>query len=112
LFWLSEVVAAVVVIVSVEVWAPLAIVTEPGDMLHVAGSLDAFVVNAQDNATVPVNPPEGVTVIVEVLPVVAPGATLMLPLELIANVPTAADTATFTVVVSVIEPEVPVTVTT
>ena len=53
--------------------APL-IVTEAG-MLHVAGSLAAAGVMAQLRLTVPVYPPDGVTVMVEVFPVVAPGAT-------------------------------------
>jgi hypothetical protein len=38
------------------------------------------VVTAQVSATVPVNELDGVTVMVEVLPVVAPGASEMLPL--------------------------------
>jgi len=100
----------VVVMLSVAVSAPLAIVTEPGDMLQVAGSVDAFVVNAQDSATVPVNPPEGVTVIVEVLPLVAPGATVIWPPLVRANVPAgAAVTVTLTSEVTVIPFEMPVT---
>ena len=58
------------------------IVTEVGEILHVAGSVAAFDVNEQLRFTMPVNPPDGVTVMVEVLPVVAPGATLIAPLLL------------------------------
>src|ERR1039458_8417159 len=77
----AEVVAAVVATVSVEVCAvaPL-MVTEAGERLHVAGSLAATGLTAQVRATAPVSPFEGVTVIVELLPVVAPGTTVMLPL--------------------------------
>jgi acyl dehydratase len=67
---------AVVVTVRVVVSAvePL-IVTEAG-MLHVAGSLAAAGVIAQLRLIAPVNPPDGVKVIVDVFSVVAPGATL------------------------------------
>jgi hypothetical protein len=74
-----DVVAAVNVAVSGDV--PL-IVIEAGERLHVVG-LTAFagaVVIAQLRVSVPVNEFDGVTVIVEVLLVVAPGATVMLPL--------------------------------
>jgi hypothetical protein len=66
----------VVYTVSAEVCAeePL-IVTEAGERLHVAGSFVAAGVMAQLRVTAPVNPFAGVTVIVEVFPVVAPGAT-------------------------------------
>jgi hypothetical protein len=69
-------VAAVVFTVNVTVCAvsPL-IVTEAGT-LHVAGSEGAFELNAQLKLTVPVNPPVGVTVIVELFPVVVPGVTV------------------------------------
>jgi hypothetical protein len=75
--WFREVVAAVVEMVSVEVCAvvPLKPVSEAGDRLQVAGSLAALEVKAQVSATVPVNPACGVTEMVEVLPLVAPGAT-------------------------------------
>jgi hypothetical protein len=43
-------------------------------------ALEGDEVTAQLNVTVPVNELAGVTVIVEVLPLVAPGVTLMLPL--------------------------------
>jgi hypothetical protein len=77
----------VVVRVSVEVTAvaPL-IVTEAGESAQVAGSLAATGAMAQVSATGPVNPPDGVTMIVEELPVVAPGLTVMLPLFVRAKV--------------------------
>jgi len=79
LVWLREVVAAVVEMVSVEVCAvvPVKPVSDAGDMLQVAGSLDALVANAQVSATVPVNPGWGVTEMVEVLPVLAPGVVIV-----------------------------------
>ena len=107
------VVGAVVVRVSVEVpvVAPL-IVTEVGESAQVAGSLAAAGVIAQVSATAPVNPPEGVTLIVDVLAVVAPRLTMILPLFVRSNAgATNAFTVTFTVVVCVIAPEMPVTVT-
>jgi hypothetical protein len=54
--------------------------TEAGLRTHVAG-LVAFegALTAQVSATVPVNEFDGVTVTVTVLPVVAPGLTVMLP---------------------------------
>jgi hypothetical protein len=74
----------VVVAVSVAVCAAvLLIVTDVGERLHVTGlvALDGDVVTAQVSATVPVNEFDGVTVIVEVLPEVAPGVlTLIVPL--------------------------------
>jgi hypothetical protein len=78
----KAVVAAVVVTVSVEVCAvePLKFVSEAGESAQVAGSLEATGVIAHVRATVAVNPPAGVTLIVDVLPVDAPGATVMLPL--------------------------------
>ena len=104
-----------VVIFSVDVCAvaPL-MVTEVGDRAQVAGLLAAVGVIAQVRATAPVNPPEGVTLIVEVLPVLAPAATEMAPLLVRAKEPvdTAVVTVTFTVVVSVRLPDLPVTVTT
>ena len=102
-----------VLTVSVAVCADELVIDTEAGTLHVAGSLAAVGVITQLRLTVPVNPPDGVTIIVDVLPVVAPGLTLMLPLLLRANVGgTAAVTVTFTVVVRVILPEVPVTVTT
>jgi hypothetical protein len=74
----------VVLAVSVAVCAvELLIVTDVGARLQVTGleALDGDVVTAQVSATVPVNELDGVTVIVEVLPEVAPGLlTLMAPL--------------------------------
>ena len=73
--------AAVVITLSVTVCAgaPL-IVTEAGETLYVAGSLAAAGLTAQVNATAPLNPPEPVTLTVAVLPVAAPGATVIPPL--------------------------------
>ena len=75
--WLSAV-PEVVETVSVAVCAvePL-IVTEGGAMLHVAGSFAAAGVIAQVRLTVPVNPFDGVMVMVEVFPVVAPGSSVI-----------------------------------
>jgi hypothetical protein len=69
-------VGAVVFTVRVVVCAaePL-MVTEAG-MLHVGGSLAALGVIAQLRLITPVNPSEGVKVIVDTFPVVAPGGTL------------------------------------
>jgi acyl dehydratase len=67
--------------VKVEVCAAVpAMVTDVGERLQVAGSLAAVGLIEQVRATAPVNPPEGVTVMVEVLPVVAPGLTVIGPL--------------------------------
>ena len=75
--WLRAVVAAVVATVKVEV-----VVAEAGFRLHVGASVapDGLAVTAQVRLTVPVNEPDGVMVIVEVLPVVAPGETVIAPL--------------------------------
>jgi hypothetical protein len=76
LVWFRADVAAVVFTVRVVVCAAAPVmVAEPGT-LHVAGSLAATGVIAQLRAIGPVNPPAGVKVIVEVLAVVAPGATV------------------------------------
>jgi hypothetical protein len=64
-----------VLIFSVEVTAPLVISIEAGDKLQAAGSVEAFDVNAQVDATVLVNPLEGVTVMVDAFPLVAPRLT-------------------------------------
>jgi hypothetical protein len=89
--------AAVVLTVTVEVWAvaPL-IVTEAGETLHVAGSLAAAGLTAQVKATAPLNPPAPVTLMVEVLLVLAPGLTVMLPLLLRAKLGGTAFTVTVT----------------
>ena len=73
----------VVVAVSVEVCAAaLLIETEAGERLQVAGLVapEGELVTEQERETVPVNEFEGVTLTVDVFPLVAPGATLMLPL--------------------------------
>lgn len=111
---LRALVAAVVPMVKVDVTADVPVMlAEVGDRLHVAGSLEAVGLMEQVKATVPVNPPDGVTLIVDVLPDVAPGFTVMLPPLDSANEPV--DVVEFTVrvtgVVSVVEPFVPVTVT-
>jgi hypothetical protein len=69
-------------------------------------------VSAAVNATLPVKPPLGVTVIVEVFPVVAPRVTVIAPPLLKAKLGggTNAVTVTPTTVVCVIAPETPVTV--
>jgi hypothetical protein len=57
------------------------IVTEVGDRMHVGlVALERVVVTAQVSATVPVNEFDGVTVMVEVFPLVAPGLTEIVPL--------------------------------
>jgi hypothetical protein len=55
--------------------AALLMVTDAG-ILHVAGSVAAVGVIAQRRLIAPVNPADGVKVIVEVFPVAAPGTTL------------------------------------
>jgi hypothetical protein len=76
---LIEEVVPVVVAVNVVVIAvvPLRVI-EAGCMLHVAGSLAATGAMAQVRLIVPLNQPAGVTVIVEVFPVVAPEATVII----------------------------------
>jgi hypothetical protein len=82
--YVPVVVVDVVLAVSVAACAvELLIVTDVGERLQVTGleALDGEVVTAQVSATVPENEPDGVTVIVEVLPEVAPGLlTLIVPL--------------------------------
>jgi hypothetical protein len=72
----------VVVTVRVSVIAVASVmVTEFAAKLHVAGLVaPAGPVTAHVKPTAPVNPFEGFTVIVDVLPVVAPAVMLMLPL--------------------------------
>jgi hypothetical protein len=107
--WLSAV-AAVVLTVRVDVAGEAETFAEDGLIEQVAGALEAVGLIAQLRLTEPVNPPEGVTEIVEVpLP---PRVTLMLPLLLRANDDDPDVTFTFTTVVCVIDPDVPVTVTT
>jgi len=85
--WLSAaLVAAVVMIVSVEVCAVAPeIVTDVGERLHVAGSLAAVGLTAQLKLTAPLNPFAPVVLIVDLLPIVAPGLTVMFPLLLRAK---------------------------
>jgi hypothetical protein len=82
--------------------------------LNVGGSEApaGLVVRAAVKVTPPVKPPLGVTVIVEVLPVAAPGELMVMAPPLVrANDAGAAVTVAVTVVVCVIVPEMPVTVT-
>ena len=78
--------------------APLEMLTEVGLSEHVAGALAAVGVMAQLRPTEPVNPPDGVTVMVDVpLP---PLVTVMLPLLVRAKLGAVADvTLTLTVAV-------------
>jgi hypothetical protein len=59
-----------------------------GGMLHVAGlvALGGVALTTQFRFTVPVNPFDGVAVIVTVFPVVAPGLIVMSPLSLRSKV--------------------------
>lgn len=113
--WFPAVVAAVVVTVKVEVCAVLPFsVTEAGLKLHVAGSLAAVGLMEQLKFTVPEYPFIPATPMVAVLPVVAPGATEIvpsLPLDPLGPKVGSAVTVSETVVVALSEPEVPVTVT-
>ena len=103
-----------VVTVSVAVNAVVPVMLTEGVTLQVAGLVApaGAVVTAQVRLTAPVKPFAGVTVIVDVLPVVAPAAIVTLPLFERAKVGgTKAVTVTFTMVVWVIAPDVAVTVT-
>ena len=64
---------------------------------------------AQVSATAPVSPPDGVTVMVDVLPLVAPGLTVMAPLFESAK-SGGAVTVRFTMVIWELAHEAPVTV--
>ena len=116
---LRPVVAAVLFTVSVAVAALVPeTVTEAGTLqVGALVGLTMLVVTAQERLTWPVKPPEGEALMVEVLPVVAPGAMVIPPLLLRLN-PASAEvpvTVTLTLVVAVILPVVastPVTVTT
>jgi hypothetical protein len=69
-------------------------------------------VRAAVKVTLPVNPPLGVTVIVELLPVVAPGELMVMAPPLVRAKEAGVEvTVTVTVVVCVMVPETPVTVT-
>lgn len=105
----------VVATVSVEVTAAAPVMLAEDGIEQVAGlvALAGLVVTAQLRVTAPVNPLEGVTLIVEVFPVVAPAATLIAPL-LLSEKLAAGFTVTLTGVLDVIVPvaaSVPVTVT-
>lgn len=109
--------AAVVLTVKVAVAAPAPLIVTEDGIVQVGGStgLEMLVLTAQVRFTWPVKPPEGVTLIVVVLPVVAPGATVMFPLLLSAKPGRIIVTVTFTEVLAVIVPvaaSAPVTVTT
>jgi len=77
----------VLLTVNVETSAPLAIVTDVGDIAQVTGLVAPAgdVVTAQLSPTEPVNPFVGFTEIVEVLPLVAPAVMLRSPLLLSVN---------------------------
>jgi hypothetical protein len=114
--WRNAALAAVVASVSVAVAALPLIVTDEG-MLHVGVSTGfvMLVVTAHDKLTCPVNPFDGVTVTTAVLPLVAPGLTVIAPLLLNVKPATAEEPVTVTVklVDAVIFPvvaSVPVTV--
>ena len=78
---LRALLAAVVATVRVDVCAVAPLMVTDAGILHVAGSVAPVgPTTLQDRLTAPVNPPAGVTVMVEVLPVAAPGFTVMLPL--------------------------------
>jgi hypothetical protein len=78
LIWLSDVVAAVVFMVSVVVCAEAPVIVIEAGRLQVAGSLVAKGAIAQLRLIAPVKPPDGVKVMVEVLPEVAPGVAFSL----------------------------------
>jgi hypothetical protein len=113
----APLVTGVVETVSVPVpaVAPLMLTGDVVPKLNVGGlaAPDGLDVSAALNVTLPVKPPVGVIVIVDVLPVVAPGFTEIVPLLPRAKVGggTKAVTVTPTTVVCVTEPAVPVTVT-
>jgi hypothetical protein len=98
-----------VVIVSVDVPAVVPVISTGVVTAQVPGLAEAVGVIAQVSATFPVNPPAGVTVIVAVLPLVAPAWKLILPLFVSAKLGGAL-TVTFTVVVPLTVPSLPVTV--
>jgi hypothetical protein len=108
-------VGAVVLTVIVAVTAEVPLMSTEDGMVHVAGSIapEGLDVREHLRATAPTKPAPGVTAIVEVLPEVAPALTVTAvpdksksPLELLAL------TVRFTVPFAVVEPLVPVTVTT
>jgi hypothetical protein len=108
-------VGAVVVTVIVAVTAEAPLKSTEDGMLHVGGAIppDGLDDRAHFRFTTPTNPPPGFTAILEVLPEMAPALTVTavpdkskLPAELLAL------TVRFTVPFAVVEPLVPVTVTT
>jgi hypothetical protein len=114
--WFCEVVAAVVLTVSVDVCAAVPLrVTEAGLRLQVGVSVTPVivVVTAQVTLTLPENPYVPTTLMVAVFPVVAPGLTdkVALPVPGLAPKLGSGVTVSATVVVAVSDPEVPVTVT-
>ena len=96
--------------VTVDVNAPAVMSTEVGFNPHVTGlvALAGLVVIAQVKSTVPVNASEGVTVMIDVLPVVAPCVTVIAPLSLMLKLGPAL-MVTATSVLSEMLPDVPVT---
>lgn len=104
--WLSAaLVAAAVLIVSVEVCAVAPeMVTEVGERLHVAGLLAAVGLTAQLKLTAPLNPFDPVVLIVAVLPVVAPGLTVMFLLLLRAKLGFTTTAVTVTVTAAEVLP--------
>ena len=114
----SAVEAAVELTVRVAAIAVAPVTLTLEGIAQVGGSVAVamLVVTTQLRLTVPVNPPEGVTVMVDVLPDAAPGATVMLPLSVRAMAGFAAGAVTVTVmlVLAVMVPvaaSVPVTAT-
>jgi hypothetical protein len=83
MLYVPRVVEDVVAAVRTEVCAAVLLIeTEAGDRLQVVGLIapDGELVTEHARVTVPVNELAGVTVILEVLPLVPPGVTDMLPL--------------------------------
>jgi hypothetical protein len=108
-------VGAVLLTVIVAVTAEVPLMSTEDGMLHVGGAIapEGLDVREHLRMTAPTKPAAGVTAIVEVLPEVAPALTVTavpdkskLPVELPAL------TVRFTVPFAVVEPLVPVTVTT
>jgi acyl dehydratase len=93
-FTINVVVAAVV---------PLMVTEEGIEQVGTSDAPDGELVSAQLTFTWPVKPPAGVTEITDVLPVIAPGATVMLPL-LVSAIDGTAETFTVTVVLAVAMP--------
>ncbi len=81
-----------------------------GLVIEHVGASETLELTAHVNDTAPLNPPPGVTVMVEVLPVVAPAATVIPPLSLSTTVGFGELTVTGTAVVAFAMP-VPVLVT-